>query len=1125
MGCKAPSSSGLCLGAECHAAHPTVFLMLFASMLVTWLEATKLIVGFQAPWNISHPFSQRLGAGLQMANDKVNSELAHLENFSWEFTYPSSGCSAKESLTIFINQVQRKQISALFGRACPEAAEVMGLLASEWNIPTFDFVGQMAKLENHFLYAACVKLVPPVRDIGDVLQKSLHYLGWKHIGVFGGHSGASSWDGVGELRRVVENKLKSHFTLTAHVRYTNNDPALLQENLRSVSSVARVIILICGSEDANIILLAAESLGLNTGEFVFIILQPFEDSFWKEVLTNQKVTHFPKVYESVFLIALSSYGESPGNAGFQKQVYRRLRRPPFNSSISSEEQVSPYSAYLHDAALLYAQTVEEMINAGRDFRDGRQLVGTLKGSNQTVLQGIKGPVFVDSRGERHMDYLVYVLQKSRNGSTLLPFLHYDSYQKVIRPMRNVSNITWPHGSLPEDRPGCGYYNELCDTEPAFTGATVVTLMLTILMTVPGAASIGLILRMQREKRQRQHKDIWWQISYKDITVLPQNKRGMPVSRENHSNASRVMISGDLTSFVKSQQGEELFYAAGNHVAIRYVGEQAEAWIKKPSVLQEIQLVRPCPGGGDQAALPCAPDCPTRHLPFPPVRSVFHRKGMCGLRQDNIVPFFGICVDPPNICIVTQYCRKGSLKDVLRNSDIEMDWIFKMSFAYDIADGMLFLHRSPLRSHGNLKPSTCLVDGRLVDGRTQVKLSGFGLWTLKYGGTDRKYDDRRTDYSELYWTAPELLRLPETPCAGTPKGAVYSFALLMRQLIHHQDGGFFDDLDAGPYEIINRIKNPTAGVPLRPSLSEEKGKENIMGMVRACWDESPEKRPTFSYIKKILLEASPKGHLSILDSMVSKLEVYANHLEEVVEERTNQLMAEKRKVEKLLATMLPSFIAEQLRAGRSVEPEHFDSVTIFFSDIVGFTKLCSLSSPLQVVKFLSDLYSLFNSIIKTYDVYKVETIGDAYMVTSGLPILNGIRHADEIAPMSLHFLSANIDFQTEHMPEEKLKLWTGLHTGPVVAGVVGITMPRYCLLGDTVNMASRMESSSLPLQIHVSQSTAGALLALGGYDLEKRGTIPVKGKGEQTTFWLKGKEGLTILLPEFTEEETKVPEIF
>ncbi|XP_004701339.1 guanylate cyclase 2G-like [Echinops telfairi] len=1089
MGPKALRRSGLCFRVEYRAAHPVLFLMLLANVLVIWPEAAKVRVGFQAPWNISHPLSvQRLGAGLQLAIEQVSLELAPRGNFSWEFTYTRTSCSAKEALAVFINQVQREQIAALFGPACPEAAEVIGLLASEWNIPMFDFVGHTEKLESHSLYDTCVKLVPPMQEMGEVLQKTLQYLGWKHIGMFGGYSGATSWDGLDELWRVVEKKLKAQFTLTAHVTHTNQDPASLQENLRRMAAVARVIILICSAQEAHAILLAAESLGLNTGEFVFIILQRVEDSFWKEALTYQKGARSPNIYESVLLLTFSTSGKGPGDEGFWKQVYRRLRSPPFNSSISSEEQVSPYSAYLHDAALLYAQAVWEMKEAGRDFRDGRQLVRTLQGPNRTALQGITGPVTVGSRGERRMDYLVNILQKSGNGSVWLPFLHYDSDQKVIRPTRNFSTMTWPRGSLPEDRPGCGFHNELCDTEPAFTDVSAMILKLTVLTVVLGAAGTGLILRLRRGRGQRQHEDIWWQINYDDITLLPQNKssqRGTPVSRGNLGSASSV-ISGDLSSFVKSQQGEELFYAPlglyqGNHVAIHYVDEQAEAWIRKSSVRQEIRL-------------------------------------MCRLRHDNIVPLFGICTEAPNLCIVTQYCKKGSLKEVLGNSDIELDWIFKLSFAYDIANGLAFLHGSPLRTHGNLKPSTCLVDGRL-----QVKLSGFGLWMLKYGATERTYNER-TDYSELYWTAPELLRLPEVPCAGTPKGDVYSFAVLLWQLLHHPAGGPFDDLHAEPTEIINRIRNPTAATPLRPSVSKERGSESVVAMMRACWDESPEKRPTFSSIKKALRETSPKGHVSILDSMVSKLEVYANHLEEVVEERTHQLMAEKRKVEKLLARMLPSFIGEQLIAGKSVEPEHFDSVTIFFSDIVGFTKLCSRSSPLQVVKLLNDLYSLFDNIIKVYDVYKVETIGDAYMVASGLPIRNGIRHADEIATMSLHFLSATVHFQIGHMPEEKLKVRIGLHTGPVVAGVVGITMPRYCLFGDTVNMASRMESGSLPLRIHVSQSTAGVLLKLGGYDLQERGTIQVKGKGAQTTFWLKGKEGLTFLLPEFPEEEATIPEI-
>lgn len=113
------------------------------------------------------------------------------------------------------------------------------MLASEWNIPMFDFVGQTAKLENDFLYDTCVKLMPPMHKISDVLQESLRYLGWKHIGIFGGHSGTSFWDGVDELWRVVEHELRSHFTIAARVRYTNNDPAFLQENLRSMALIAR----------------------------------------------------------------------------------------------------------------------------------------------------------------------------------------------------------------------------------------------------------------------------------------------------------------------------------------------------------------------------------------------------------------------------------------------------------------------------------------------------------------------------------------------------------------------------------------------------------------------------------------------------------------------------------------------------------------------------------------------------------------------------------------------------------------------------------------------------------------------------------------------------------------------
>ncbi|PAV61373.1 hypothetical protein WR25_26380 [Diploscapter pachys] len=194
-------------------------------------------------------------------------------------------------------------------------------------------------------------------------------------------------------------------------------------------------------------------------------------------------------------------------------------------------------------------------------------------------------------------------------------------------------------------------------------------------------------------------------------------------------------------------------------------------------------------------------------------------------------------------------------------------------------------------------------------------------------------------------------------------------------------------------------------------------------------------------------------------------------------------------------MLPRQVAERLKLGQAVEPESFDNVTVFFSDIVKFTQLAMKSTPFEVVSLLNDLYSRFDTLIEEHNVYKVESIGDGYLCVSGLPDRNGTQHVKEIADLSLGFMDCVKQFKIPHLSREKIELRIGINSGACVAGVVGLSMPRYCLFGDTVNTATS--------HIHMSSAAHSLLIRefSGQYETQSRGDVIIKGKGVMETFWL------------------------
>ncbi|XP_042330865.1 retinal guanylyl cyclase 1 isoform X2 [Sceloporus undulatus] len=939
--------------------------------------------------------------------------------------------------------------SGFVGPVNPATCEAAGLLGKAWNKPIFSW----SCLTDDAEVERFGTFARPLPQASAVLYTVLKYFRWAHVAVI--TSAQDLWVEVGE---GLADSLRNFGLPVSIVTTMENEPEGARDALRRVQRVYDVkVIVMCmhsvllGGEEQQILLEKAEDMKMTDGTYVFI---PYDALTYSMPYQKEAYTMLDDSIKLrlAYDAVLTITIDSPERSF--REAFREAQEKRDIPGHLDADKAHPLFGTIFNSIYFLAKAVESTRKAGK------WVMGTSIAENTKdfELEGFSQPVSADEYGDAVVPYII--LDTDGKGNRLWRTYSVDVAAGTLRYVGH--SIHWPHSSSPDSDSNC-WFDSVNICSGGIDAGFVFFIFLMIIALTLGGAVLAFHLRRQFQHAQLMRGPNKIVLTMDDLTFI---NTGNSKKRMNDSRAS---LGGKSMSDMKSLKS----VAAHPDNTSVAVAEGDWVWLKK------------FPG--------------EQHTEIKPATKTAFCK-LRDLRHENVNLFLGFFHDCGIFAVVSEHCTRGSLEDLIQNKDMKLDWMFKSSLLLDLIKGMKYLHHHDF-AHGRLKSRNCVVDGRFV-----LKVTDHGYNELLEA---QKIPRAPMKPEERFWTAPELLRDPSLERKGTLKGDVYSISIIMQEVICRAPP--YCMLDMTPEEIISKVEKPP---PLcRPSVSVDQAPMECIQLMKQCWGEQPEKRPNINQIFDQFKNINKGRKTNIIDSMLRMLEQYSSNLEDLIRERTEELEVEKQKTDKLLTQMLPPSVAEALKTGAPVEPEYFEEVTLYFSDIVGFTTISAMSEPIEVVDLLNDLYTLFDAIIGSHDVYKVETIGDAYMVASGLPKRNGNRHAGEIANMSLDILSAVGSFRMRHMPEVPVRIRIGLHSGPCVAGVVGLTMPRYCLFGDTVNTASRMESTGLPYRIHVNIRTVEILHSLKeGFKLDCRGKTELKGKGIEDTYWLTGRVGFNKPIP-------------
>ncbi|KAL6744152.1 hypothetical protein Aduo_017115 [Ancylostoma duodenale] len=1002
-----------------------------------------------------------------IARDRILDEQL-LPGHDFNFIVLFDQCEEKLAAGITVTMIRDIGVDAIIGPTCSYPAIVSAINAAYYNIPILTWgLSTSSALDSMGRFPTTAVMSVNSFSLGIAISSILRSFEWDQFAFVYSEQGNSEKCEV--MKTDVQNAISrtDDVTISYVAEILSITPANIARALKDVSNRARIVV-VCLAEGFGFrrqFVLAAKDAGYLNSEYVYIFADTKSKGFsvnlgekeryiWEDPSDKKdgRDDEAKKAFLQTFVLSdhMGMGDVTDKYEEFSKLVISRMKDPPFNCTEECKgEEFSAASAYvgqLHDTFYVYARALNATLAQNTSaYRDGAKFLTNI----EMEFQGVSGKVIMGRNGTRkpvfYFDGLDNNFEQVLYGTVFVDGF-YGSYKPLYTNEAQLWNA-WG-GRRPLDVPVCGFTGNMCPRNFILENLTWIIIAAFIVLCAIVAAAAGIVYSMQARKREIERLNQMWQISFSSLENI-NKKKGEASHRSLQSGVSSTSTRMTFENLIERRNFSFYYYQKEQVAAMKH-----EA---RPRMEPD--------------------DCQVMRK----MREVEH---------DNLNRFIGLCLDGPQLLSIWKFCSRGSLNDVIMKGSMTMDNFFIFSLLRDIVHGLNYIHNSFLQCHGFLTSQCCLVDDRW-----QVKISNYGLHKIRAL-------DKRTS-KDMLWTAPELLRNNAT--TGTKEGDIYSLGIICAQVVTKSSPWDLDNRKEDPDEILYMVKKG-GHMPTRPSLAVESDLEispALLHLIRDCWTERPSERPPIDTVKSLMRSMNSFRNDNLMDYVFNMLETYASNLESEVEDRTKQLVEEKKKSDVLLYRMLPKQVAEKLKLGQSVEPETFDSVTVFFSDVVSFTKIAGRGTPLQVVNLLNDLYTIFDSIIDAHDVYKVETIGDGYLCVSGLPHRNGQEHIKEICSMSLEFMKSLSTFKIPHLPQERINLRIGAHTGSVVAGVVGLTMPRYCLFGDTVNTASRMESNGKPGMIHLSSDANQLLHVVGGFQTEPRGEVIIKGKGVMETYWLLG----------------------